>query len=99
MIKAIIERRCRPNKEEELDKLLLELRGHVMKQAGYYSGETLRGLDDPSLWLVISTWNNDHSLRDWINSPMRREFSSKLESLLEGPEKITVVGSMRPRVM
>ena len=56
MVRVIIERRFQAGREMELENLLVELRSRAMAQPGYVSGETLRSLDDPSLWVVLSTW-------------------------------------------
>lgn len=55
MARVIVERHCKPGKEAELEKLLLELRIKAMNQFGYITAETLRSANDPAHWLVIST--------------------------------------------
>lgn len=87
MVKIIIERRCKPNKEAELESLLVELRTNAIQQRGYVSGETLRSVDDPSLWLVLSTWLDVDLWKTWEASPVRQEITRKLEPLLVAPEK------------
>ena len=95
MVRVIIERRCRLDTEAELQKLLMELRTKGMQQDGYISGETLWSVDDPSLWLVISTWHDIDSWKVWETSPERQQSASKMESLLIAPEKVSVFRSMR----
>lgn len=90
MVRVIIERRCQPNKEAELDKLLVELRSKGVRQRGYVSGETLQSVDDPSLRLVISTWLDAELWKAWKNSPERREMVTAIERLLVAPEKVSV---------
>ena len=90
MIRVIIERHLRPNKDAELGKLLVELRSKAIRQTGYVSGETLTSLTDPSLWLVISTWLEDDLWSAWENSRERQEIVSKVEPLLVEPEKVAV---------
>jgi hypothetical protein len=55
MVRVIIERRFQVGKETELENLLVEPGSRAMAQSGYVSGETLRSLGDPSLWVVLST--------------------------------------------
>jgi heme-degrading monooxygenase HmoA len=74
----------------------MELRISAMRQPGYISGETLRGntlrtVDDPSLWLVISTWVDAESWQKWQMVPERREIESKIEALLVAPEEVTIL--------
>ena len=86
MIRVVIERHCRPGKEAELEKLLLEIRTEAMHQHGYITGETLRSIDDPTFWLVISTWVDVDLWRVWETMHERRELVSKLEPLMDTPE-------------
>lgn len=95
MVTVIIKRRCRPGKEADLEKAILELRGGAMQQRGYISGETLRSADDPSVWLVISTWTSADLWRTWENSHERREMESKMASLLIQPQEVSVFSLVR----
>lgn len=95
MVRVIIERRCQPNKEAELEKLLVELRSKAMWQRGYISGETLQSVDAPSLWLVISTWLDAELWKVWENSPERQEMVTKIELLLVVPEKVSVLSFVK----
>jgi quinol monooxygenase YgiN len=95
MIRVIIERRWKPNKEAEIESLLIDMRARAMRQRGYVSGETLRSADDPSLWLIISTWLDVNLWKAWEASPERQEIVSKIEPLLVAPEKVSVFGFAR----
>ena len=90
MIRVIIERRCHPERCAEMEQLLMELRTQATQKHGYISGETLHSIDDPSLWLVISTWVDIDSWKEWERSTERDEISLKVEPLLTSPEKVTV---------
>ncbi len=90
MIRVMIERRCQPDREAELESLLTELRGRSRGRPGYISGETLRRVDDPSLWLVISTWVDADLWKVWETMPERREIESRIYRLLIGPEKVLI---------
>jgi len=90
MVRVVIERHCRPGKESDLENLLVELRGKAIGQRGYVSGETLRSTDDPSLWLVLSTWLSVDLWRIWENSPEREEIDGRIQPLLSGPAKTSV---------
>jgi quinol monooxygenase YgiN len=92
MIRVIIERHCKPDKEAELEKLLVELRARAMKQPGYVSGETLRSVDDPCHWLVISTWVDVDRWKVWEAMPERLEIGSRIEPLLSAQRKISIFG-------
>ncbi|MFC1846251.1 antibiotic biosynthesis monooxygenase family protein [Chloroflexota bacterium] len=95
MIRVIIERRCRPDKETEIENLLIDLRAVAAQQRGFISGETLKSIDDPMLWVVISTWVDDDTWKTWNNSPVRCEIMNKMEPLMFVPEKISVYNFIR----
>jgi heme-degrading monooxygenase HmoA len=53
-----------------------------MLAKGYISGETLRSLDDPHEYLVISTWNSLIDWKKWEADKERQEIQSRIDSLL-----------------
>lgn len=95
MIRVIIERHCRPDKVAEMEALLIDFRTAAMRQPGYISGETLHSIDDPTLWLVISTWVDTDAWKAWQTSAERQEVQRKLEPLLISPEKVSVFSFAR----
>lgn len=90
MIKVIIERHCRHDKQTEIEKQLLSLRSTALDYQGYITGETLVSTADPSRWLVISTWEDIKSWKAWYESADRREVFDKITPLLCSPEKVTI---------
>ncbi|MGD8774185.1 MAG: antibiotic biosynthesis monooxygenase [Syntrophobacterales bacterium] len=84
-IRVLIERKIVPENEPALSTLLMNLRGKAMLAKGYISGETLRSLDDPNEYLVISTWNSLDDWRKWEADKERQEIQSKIDSLLRAP--------------
>jgi hypothetical protein len=61
-VKILIKRSIGQEVTPVIRPLIVELRAHAMKQSGYISGETLKCIDRPGEYLVISTWQ---SLDDW----------------------------------
>lgn len=47
-------------------------------QPGYITGQTLRSLDSPGEYLVISTWINRSDWNTWYNTPERRELQQQI---------------------
>ena len=88
-VKVLIQRKIRPEKENELGDAIRELRSKAIHAQGYISGETLRSIEDPSLHLVISTWKSLEDWNHWANSPERKAFQQKTDALLEEPTKVT----------
>ena len=84
-VKIIIDRKVKKGKESDLAKLVRGLRAKAISSKGYVSGETLRALDDPNNYIVISTWQ---SVEDWINwekDPERKRIHNKIEKLMVRP--------------
>ena len=94
MIRVLIERRIKPGKEMEAARLLLELRSHAMKQPGYISGETVYFLDDPSLWMVISTWTDIDSWTAWYTASDRDHHTNKMAPVTSETEKVRIFGNV-----
>ncbi len=90
MFRVIIERHCHPDKIAELERLLVDLRAKATRQPGYISGETLQAVDDPTFWLVISTWTDLEHWKKWETSPPRQEDTKKVAPLLTAPEKVSI---------
>jgi heme-degrading monooxygenase HmoA len=82
-IKVIITRKVTSGKEEDLLPLLGELRSKAMDQKGYISGETLKGINDPDEFMVISTWRSLEDWNAWNNNPARMEIQGKIDAILE----------------
>ncbi len=81
-VKILIKRKVPETKEKSLNALLMELRAFTMNQPGYISGETLKRMDDPGEYLVISTWRSIDDWREWILSKERGEIQNKIDELL-----------------
>ena len=84
-IRVLIERKIDTENEPGLSNLLRKLRSKAMMAKGYISGETLRSLDDPNEYLVISTWNNLDDWRSWEADKERQEIQGKIDGLLLSP--------------
>jgi heme-degrading monooxygenase HmoA len=81
-IKVIVKRKVAKGKEAELLPLLLDLRTKATSRLGYISGETLRGVEDPQDYMVISTWLSLENWKDWESSPDRAKVQDKIDALL-----------------
>ncbi len=90
MIRVIIERQCQPGKEKQLRDLMLELRAAGMRQLGYITGETLRDVDNPSLFIVVSTWTTLEAWKAWQTARQRLLIEEMMDPLLTQPRKVRV---------
>jgi heme-degrading monooxygenase HmoA len=90
MIRVIIERKFKASEVEKAESALIEIRSKALRAHGYVGGETLNSVEDPSIWVTISTWAHEAAWRAWASSAERRENASKIQSLTVSPEKISV---------
>jgi heme-degrading monooxygenase HmoA len=83
-IKVLIKRRVPLEKARETITLFRQLRILATAQEGYISGETLRSLEKPEEFIVISAWQSSQDWKNWLASAQRREIQSKIDLLLGG---------------
>ena len=69
----------------QLSEMLTELRTMGNYQPGYISGETMRNVDDPNEYLVISTWKSLEAWQRWFANEKRAELEGKVDALLGSP--------------
>ena len=81
-VQVIIKRKWQTDNPEALFPLLAELRSLAKKQTGYISGETLRSLDDPDDYMVISKWETADDWQKWLQSKERRDLQGQVDSLI-----------------
>ena len=81
-IKVMIKRKWQVDRPEELIPLLAALRVAARQQPGFISGETLRSLDDPEYYLVISIWETADDWKKWLQNKKRRDLQGKVDSLI-----------------
>jgi len=81
-IKIIIKRIVPEEKVKSLTPLLKQLRALAANQTGYISGETLKRMDNPGQYLVISTWQSAGDWDRWISSHERKGVQDKIDVLL-----------------
>jgi heme-degrading monooxygenase HmoA len=82
MIKIHIKRKVPPEKRDELQVLINELRALTMGQPGYIAGETLKRVDRPGESLVVAKWQSVDYWQQWSQSKARSEIQSKIDQLL-----------------
>ncbi len=83
-VKALIKRKVPQDKAKAMIPLFRQMRTLAMEQPGYISGETLRNVNQPDEYLVISVWNSSQDWQKWLDSKERQEIQDKIDSLLGG---------------
>ncbi|MDP2863613.1 MAG: antibiotic biosynthesis monooxygenase family protein [Desulfobacterales bacterium] len=81
-IKIIIKRIVPEEDVKSLTPLLKQLRALAANQTGYISGETLKRMDNPGQYLVISTWQSAGDWDRWVSSQERKGVQDKIDVLL-----------------
>jgi heme oxygenase (mycobilin-producing) len=84
-VKILIKRRLPVDKTKTqyIVSIFRQLRMIALEQEGYISSETLRSIENPQEFLVISTWRSLEDWQKWFNSSQRKELHSKVDHLLE----------------
>jgi heme-degrading monooxygenase HmoA len=89
-VRIIIDRKVKKGKESDFSKLLRELRTKAIPSKGYISGETLRALDDPQNYIVITTWQSLDDWKAWEKHPERKKIQAKIEKIMARPTKTKI---------
>jgi heme-degrading monooxygenase HmoA len=78
-VKILIKRSIGQEVAQVVRPLLVDLRTHAMRQPGYISGETLKSIERPEEYVVISVWQSLDEWNNWLSSPERRVFEDKID--------------------
>ena len=81
-IQVMIKRKWKVDKPHDLLPLLEKLHSSAKEQSGYISGETLRSIEDPEDFLVVSKWETAEDWKKWQSSKERREIQGRVDSLI-----------------
>jgi heme-degrading monooxygenase HmoA len=83
-VKVLIRRKVPEDKAREMIPLFRKMRSLANEQPGYITGETMRNLEKPNEFLVISTWETSDDWKRWVQSSERRQVQSQIDKLLGG---------------
>jgi heme-degrading monooxygenase HmoA len=89
-VKILIKRKVAQDKAKEMIPLFRQMRVQANHQPGYISGETLRCLDNPEEFLVISTWESSAHWENWLKSDERKQVQDKIDALLGGKTEFEI---------
>jgi len=89
-VKVLIKRSVPQDKAKALIPLVRQMRASAATQPGYITGETLRSLDKPDEFMVISTWQASDDWKNWLQSEERNKVQSKIDDLLGGETKYEI---------
>ena len=83
-VKILIRRSVPEGKAREMIPLFRKMRTLANEQPGYITGETMRNLERPDEFLVISSWETSDDWKRWVQSSERRQIQSQIDKLLGG---------------
>lgn len=83
-VKILIKRKIPVKKAKQMIPLFRKMRAMATDQPGYISGETLKNLEKPDEFLVISTWHSSDDWKKWLESKERRKIQEEIDALLGG---------------
>ena len=90
-VKILIKRKIPKDFDEpKFNKLIRQLRALAVIQRGYISGETLRRIDHPQDYLVISTWQSIDAWDTWWMSQKRAEVQEQIDAMLVVPTEYSM---------
>lgn len=84
-IKVLIKRRVAGDQVGALKKLIAKLRSATLAQPGYVAGETLKRIDKPGEFLVVSKWRSRYDWEQWFANDQRIEIHARIDALLGSP--------------
>jgi heme-degrading monooxygenase HmoA len=83
-VKILIRRKIPEDKARKMIPLFREMRSMANQQPGYITGETMRNLEKPDEFLVISTWETSEDWKRWVESDQRKQIQDQIDALLGG---------------
>lgn len=89
-VKALIKRTVPTDKAKAMIPLFRQMRALAMNMDGYISGETLRNVNNPEEFLVISSWQSSADWIKWLNSTERQKIQEKIDQLLGGQTRYEI---------
>ena len=88
-VKILIKRFIGQEVAQAVRPLIVELRINAMQQPGYISGETLKCIDRPGEYLVVSTWQSAKEWTMWQNSQARKMLEERIAAITGSPTEYT----------
>lgn len=81
-VSILIKRNVSAEKAEKLRDLIRQLRALVVNQPGYVHGESLKNIENPEEYLVISKWETLDAWKKWVESKERASIQEQIDALL-----------------
>ena len=83
-VKVLIRRTIPENKARQMIPLFRKMRTLANEQPGYITGETMKNLENPDEFMVISSWETSDDWKRWVQSDEREQIQKQIDDLLGG---------------
>ena len=77
-----------PGTEDQIKELMTSVQRKVRRVPGLLDVEVLVSADDPQTYNVLTRWENQAVLDDWVSSELCQQVRSDMESLLAEPLEV-----------
>jgi heme-degrading monooxygenase HmoA len=91
MIRVFIERLIAETMETTYDDVEKQTLQAAVCAPGFISGESLTDIKNPRHRVVLCKFRSELDWNNWASSPERKEMMAKINLILEGEEKITLL--------
>ncbi len=89
-VTVLIRRKVATGKDELLENLYRELIAEAMSQKGYVGAETMKRVDLPDEYLVVSNWETVEDWSRWLISETRRSYQERIDALTDSETKFEI---------
>lgn len=91
MIRVFIERHIAETMESTYDDVEKQVLRAAITAPGFISGESLKDIKDPRHRVVLCKFRSEIDWNNWLSSAERKEIMAKINLIIEGEEKITLL--------
>merc|ERR1712166_1219884 len=95
MIRVLSERIIRPAQYAKVGQIMSGIETSVQRVPGLAELETLQCQKNPNKYIILTKWRSQDEYESWLKEPSYRETQKRLDTLLEGPAKYTVLNIPR----
>jgi len=89
-VTVLIKRKVITGKGELLENLYRELFVLAVQQKGYLGAESMRRVDIPDEYLVISKWEQIEDWSKWLISERRMEYQERIDALTDSKTRFEI---------
>jgi len=89
-VTVLIKRKVIAGKGELLENLYQDLIALAVKQKGYIGAETMKRIDIPDEYLIISRWERVDDWSSWLISENRMAYQERIDALTDSNTRFEI---------